>query len=402
MTVTAVNKSMDETVAATLAWSGGPSPELGCDLILRMLHHPECLQTLSIEEWGRLIPIAKVLGLWPRICVLVRDQKLETNVPEPVHQHLQSAITAADANEAVIRWEITRLQEALAEVSDPVVVLKGAAFLLLGFQFARGRQFGDVDILVPESGLAAVETALRRRGWVSNEKRPLDRLYYRRWLHEIAPMWHVNRQVPLDVHFSIIRSKDRVSFDPRPLFFDAVSIAESPLKVLHPTDMFLHATANLFRTGEFDHLLRDLWDLRELVVHLEREPGFWDRTVNRAVSLNLRRECFLAVRYLNVICGLAAPETVKNATSGWGPSSLSLSFYDALVRRCLFPQTLSRIDHGRNLALTIREWWPPPRLRTVFSYLFWRKRLPTFPFDGGPHKPHADPDDELRRRNLPY
>ncbi len=379
--VVAVDSSTSalDDVQSAMEWIRPAGCKTGGELVLRVLHEPSRLAALSLDSWTRLMPIAMYLGVWSQICVRVRQFGFESNVPAPIRHHLQSAILAADANETRIRWEVSRLQAALNGVDYPVVVLKGAAFLLSGYAFSKGRRFGDLDILVPEDCLTRVEAALRQRGWVRNEERPLHLLYYRRWLHEIAPMWHAERKVPLDVHYTIIRPKDRLKFDPSSLFDGAIPLSESPLRVLAPADMFLHAAANLFRTGEFDNLFRDLWDMREMAVRFSQEAGFWGRVAHRAGRLNLRRECFLALRYLNAICGIQVPlEDLESVTCGT-PHSLSLRFYDGLVRRCLFPRTLDRIDTGRRRMLTLREWWPPPRLKAVFSYLFWRKRLPADP-----------------------
>lgn len=360
-------------------WIGAANLQTGGELLLGALRDPTGLPQLSLGEWERLIPLAKFTGLWPQLASRVRLLRAESLVPAPIQPHLHSVLRVAEAHEERIRWELNRLHVALAEVRCPVIVLKGTAFLLSGFAFAQGRRFQDIDILVPRDRLETVEAALRTHGWVLRDEKPLHAQYYRTWLHELAPMWHPIRKVLLDVHYTIIPPKDRIPFDPEPLFQQAKPLGAGALSVLAPADMFLHASTNLFRTGEFTYLLRDLWDMHQLVVEFAQEPGFWDALVQRAVELRLERSCSYALRYLQEICHTPVPPRVADRAQSWGPPSFFSAVVDAAVRRCLFPRTLDRLDHDRDRILALREYWPPPRLRAVCSFLFWRKRLPADP-----------------------
>lgn len=379
-------------------WIGDANLRTGGKRLLAVLNDPGLLAGLSFDEWVELMPLAKFTGLWPQVSHRVRQLELSASAPPSLRIHLQSAEFAAGGQETRIRWEVDRLQTALAELSCPLVLLKGTAFLLSGFSFARGRRFADVDLLVPRESLPEVEAALRNHGWVYSEERALHVEYFRTWLQEIAPMWHPERQVQVDIHFTIIPPKDRISFDPSSLFERAIPLGDGPFRVLAPADMFLHATTNLFRTGEFTYLLRDLWDMREMLTIFDAQPGFWEELVNRAAELNLQQTCFLALRYVLKVFATPVPEQIVAATDRWRPNPVFLAIVDACVRRCLFPRTLDRLDSGRNFVLWLREYWPPPRLRTYFSYLFWRKRLPSSRrvdglgdvADGGAANPNRD------------
>lgn len=351
--------------------------QTGGALLLRILHDPVQLAELSANAWGELMPLAKFTGLWPQIACRVDRLGLADIIPPPVRPHVQSAVFSAAAHETTMRWEIERLQAALIEVPCPIILLKGAAYLLSGFEFAPGRFFQDVDILVPQRWLAPVETALRLHGWEFSEERPLHELYFRTWLQELAPMWHHERQVQLDIHHTIIPPKDRIPLDPQLLYSEALPLGTGPLRVLAPADMFLHAATNLFRTGEFTYLLRDLWDMHGMLERFARQPGFWEAVLERAEKLHLTRPCFYALRYLREVFETPVPASIVAATGRWRPNSMVMAIVDALVRRTLFPRSLDRVDRMRDWALTLREYWPPPRLRTVFSVLFWRKRLPS-------------------------
>lgn len=362
-------------------WIGAANLQAGGERLLAVLNDPAMLVGQSLDDWAELMPLAKFAGLWPQIAWRVRQ--IELKVPLPLRIHFQSAESASGGHETRIRWEVDRLQAALDALSCPIILLKGAAFLLSDFEFARGRRFSDVDLLVPKESLPEVEAALRRRGWVHSEDRALHVEYFRTWLQEIAPMWHPERMVQVDIHYTIIPPKDRIPFDPRTLFERAVLLGDGPFRVLAPSDMFLHATSNLFRTGEFTYLLRDLWDMSKMLDQFSGEPRFWNELVERAAELRLQQTCFLALRYVRKVFATPVPEQIIAATDRWRPNPVFLGIVDACVRRCLFPRTLDRLDSGRNFVLWMREYWPPPRLRTYFSYLFWRKRLPSSRRIGG-------------------
>ena len=74
---------------------------------------------------------------------------------------------AVDIGAAWIRWEVDRIQFALRSIESPILLLKGAAYLLADLPLAQGRLVSDVDILVPEASLHQVEAALLAAGWGS-------------------------------------------------------------------------------------------------------------------------------------------------------------------------------------------------------------------------------------------
>ncbi|HTN04224.1 MAG TPA: nucleotidyltransferase family protein [Planctomycetaceae bacterium] len=365
------------TIEAAIRWIGAANVQAGGDRLLAILNDPSRLAELSHSEQLELRPLARFCGVWSQLANSVLCRGEASQFPQTMQKFLRSAQLGSGAHEARIRWEADRLQEALCGVSCPLVLLKGTAFLFSGFAFARGRRFADIDLLVPKESLPEVEAALRRHGWVHSEERALHVEYFRTWLQEIAPMWHPERMVQVDIHYTIIPPKDRIPFDPRTLFERAVLLGDGPFRVLAPSDMFLHATSNLFRTGEFTYLLRDLWDMSKMLDEFSREPRFWNELVERAAELHLQQTCFLALRYVRKVFATPVPEQIIAATDRWRPNPVFLAIVDACVRRCLFPRTLDRPDSGRNFVLWLREYWPPPRLRTYFSYLFWRKRLPS-------------------------
>ena len=91
--------------------------------------------------------------------------------------------------------------------------MKGCAYLLAGLPHAEGRQFADVDLLVPESRLGEVEARLRDNGWQTAELTPYDERYYREWTHELPPLTHAERDVEVDLHHNVQMRTSRLKPD---------------------------------------------------------------------------------------------------------------------------------------------------------------------------------------------
>src|SRR5690606_14204102 len=194
----------------------------------------------------------------------------------------------AEARERAARWELDRIAWAIGDRQDLPIALKGCAYLLAGTPNAAGRSFADVDLLLPQTQLAAVERRLAERGWVAGELTAYDEHYYRHWAHELPPVTHVERDVEVDLHHNIVMPTGRLRPDPSLLVEAARPVSGQPYRVLAPVDMVLHSATHLFYGGEMEDALRELVDIADLLGHFsEHEPGFWQDFWPRAERLGL-------------------------------------------------------------------------------------------------------------------
>ena len=104
-------------------------------------------------------------------------------------------------------------RRALAPLGCPVILLKGTAFVAAGLEAGQGRAIGDLDILVPRDRLDDVEAALLAAGWEWVKPDPYDDAYYRRWMHELPPLIHRERDRMIDVHHTILPLTARITPD---------------------------------------------------------------------------------------------------------------------------------------------------------------------------------------------
>ncbi|HUK60067.1 MAG TPA: nucleotidyltransferase family protein [Stellaceae bacterium] len=267
-------------------------------LIAGALLRPESLRRLSLGDWENLVGWSRAEQLLPRIA-FAAEQLKGLEIPPAVRRHLDSARLAWEGHRRAILWDVNRIATTLAPIETPVVLLKGAAYLVAGLRPAPGRAFSDIDIMVRRETLDAVETALLQTGWQMEELDAYDQHYYRTWMHELPPMQHAFRRTVLDVHHTIAPLTARRAVDAETLFAAAAPVAGGPkLYVLAPVDMLLHAVIHLMQEGEFDKGLRDLFDIDQLLRQFGEEPRFWPALLARSAEHGLDRPLFYAVTQL--------------------------------------------------------------------------------------------------------
>jgi hypothetical protein len=252
----------------------------------------------------------------------------------------------------------------LAPLGVKVVLLKGTAFVAAGLDAGRGRSIGDLDILVPREHLDAVEAALLAGGWEWVKPDPYDDAYYRRWMHELPPLIHRERDRMIDVHHTILPPTARPTPDPAALIAAAVPL-DNGLFVLCPEDMVVHAAAHLFADGDLQGGLRNLWDIDRLVREfVERDAGFVASLTERAALHDLSAAVARALRLARRIYG----------TPGGGDPVAS----DALfARRLLARDGWGRLRHkGTEFGFYVRSHWlrMPPAMLARHLWTKFRKK----------------------------
>jgi len=343
-------------------------------LLVNALVAPASLHGLGMAEWDLLIRQARNSDLLARVAAGCLAEGLGERIPPQPKMHLESAATLVMRQERELRWEVAQIRDALASTGVPIVLLKGSAYVMAGLAAARGRMMSDVDILVPRDSLAAVESALMMKGWVSAAQSAYDQRYYRTWMHELPPMRHFKRGTIIDVHHAILPMSGRLHPSSEKLLLAAKPIGgNAGVKALAPVDMVLHSATHLFHEGDLERGMRGLVDVDGLLRELGRQDGFWQALVPRAIELELLRPLFYALRYTALMLATPVPEATMSEVRGspgaprFGPV---VSFMDALFLRALRPNHASTSDIWTPLArwlLYLRGHWlrMPPRLLLI-------------------------------------
>jgi len=333
--------------------------------LARALRDPPAAVKWHAREWSILIRQARTCGLLGRVAQRVGAACATAGVGPPAGAdgHFASSMRVQRAQQAEILREADFLRTALAGLGAPVVVLKGAAYVLAGLPAAEGRLFSDIDIMVPKPSLDRAESLLLQSGWFGTHQNAYDQRYYRQWMHELPPMEHVHRHTVLDVHHTLLPETCRLKPDAAALFADAVSVRGQPgLLVLSPPDMVLHSVTHLFMNDELSHALRDLSDIDALLRHFGNEPGFWASLADRAQRHQVGRLLHHGLRYVQRLFGTPVPAGLVAAIPAAVPGPALQALLDALWLRTFDADNQAAGIAGA--ALYIRGHWlrMPPLL----------------------------------------
>lgn len=244
--------------------------------------------TLDADGWTALIAAARA----EQMVGTLGHRLAGLPMPGAVARILEDHRASAEQGRTVALWEAEMARRALAPLDVPVVLLKGTAFVAAGMLAGQGRSIGDLDILVPRGALDRVEAALIAAGWEWVKPDPYDDAYYRRWMHELPPLIHRERDRMIDVHHTILPLTARITPDADALIADSAGL-ENDLRILNPNDMLCHAAAHLLADGDLAGGLRNLWDIHCLIGEFgveglearARHHGLW-RAMHRAARLS--------------------------------------------------------------------------------------------------------------------
>jgi hypothetical protein len=229
-------------------------------LLARALRTPGNTLALDAEGWTALIATARAEQMIGTLA-----HRLEgLPMPQAVARLLADARASAAQGRVAALWEAEAARRAMAPIGVPVVLLKGTAFVAADLKAGEGRSIGDLDILVPRDRIDAVEAVLISAGWEWVKPDPYDDAYYRRWMHELPPLIHRERDRMIDVHHTILPLTARITPDAAGLLAWSVEV-EPGVRILSPNDMLVHAAAHLFADGDLAGGMRNLWDIHCLV-----------------------------------------------------------------------------------------------------------------------------------------
>lgn len=310
-------------------------------ILARALAHPQSVLAFDHFAWESVLCMAHAERLLPSLACRIEGLA----VPESVGVVLAGARLNADAGRTRALWEIEMAQRALAPLDVPIVLLKGSAFIAAGMAAGQGRLVGDLDILVPRDRLDDVETAILAHGWEWLKVDVYDDRYYRRWMHELPPLIHRDRDAMIDVHHNILPLTARPKPDAAAMIADSVEIAPG-LRMLCPGDMIVHAAAHLFADGDLSGGMRNLWDIRCLLGEYPEADAS-----ARARQHGLSTETDRALRLVDHMFGDVRTTVIVDrlyiarltARDGWGREAHKLLRFAFYIRSHLIRMPLPQL-----------------------------------------------------------
>lgn len=324
-------------------------------LLTQVLRDPARSAALDAEGWSSLIAAARAEQIVGTLAHRLAGLPLPGSVARILADHRASA----EQGRIAALWEAEMARRVLLPLNVPVVLLKGTAYVAAGLAAGQGRSIGDLDILVPRGALDAVEAAVLAAGWEWVKPDPYDDAYYRRWMHELPPLIHRERDRMIDIHHTILPLTARITPDADAMIADSVVLANG-LRVLCPEDMICHASAHLFADGDLAGGLRNLWDIHCLLDEFA-DDGFDTRLAARARMHGLHDAVALAQRLRAALYGEGARLRGSDrlfvrrltARDGWGRQTRK----------------------GTELGFYLRSHWlrMPPAMLARHLWTKWRK-----------------------------
>jgi hypothetical protein len=338
-------------------------------LLLRALISPAEAARLSESDWDAVVRVGRSTRLLGTLRCRLDEAGVLTAIPSAVRRQLESDYMLARFQAQMTRHQTGALAKILAPLDAPLVLLKGAAYVLQGLACGAGRFTSDVDLMIPRAYLDAAEARLEEAGWAFEELDAYDERYYRVWSHELPPLRCEDYYLELDLHHTILPLTGRIQPNAQALFDASIPVPGTAFRALCPADQVLHACAHLAQDSDFSERLRDLVDVDALLREHSAVPGFWDTLLARAQLHGLGRPLWYALRYCHEWLSTPIPDSVADRLRAWAPFAVVVRAMDWLVSRAIFPTDPDRtpgsqVRFARALLLLRSHWlrMPPPLL----------------------------------------
>ena len=320
------------------------------------------------DQWLEIIALARQLDLNAQLFFQLESNKKLDTVPKRIEVHLRSAWIAACRQQNAVRWEIQQISD---NVTGPVVLLKGGAYIFREENMGQGRFVSDIDLLVDKSRIAQAEFELFILGFVKVSLDDYDEKYYRSWMHELPPLHHIERGTVIDLHHNLLPvvSGRNIQFNRLAERFENTS--RDNIKVLATVDQLIHAAVHLFQDSEFNHTLRDLIDISALFLKI-REAGQEVLLCREALYFRLQNDVAMALYFVESVLRFKLSEETRN----WVSRTLNKNYFWPLVRCCyariFFQPVISQhnvFDKMAMLAVIIRSHWIKMPLKILAKHV---------------------------------
>lgn len=286
------------------------------DAFIAAWRDPAIALTWGVREWADLLPRFRGAGLLAHFGERLKLAGVATGTfPPAVQRQLAAAAASAAVRARSTRWECGELALLFPSAGTPMMLLKGASYLLTGALPGRGRFLSDIDLLVPREALPAVEQRLAAGDWVPADKADADARYFQQWLHQLPAYRHRVRHSMLDLHHTVIAPWGGHVVDAGALLAAAVPTGVGPLLAPASLDRCLIVAAHFVRSDAGSGAFRDLLDLDELISEAVPPGDSLDALEARAREIGLWRALCVATHFAAALFGT---RTVGRAPLGVG------------------------------------------------------------------------------------
>ena len=163
-------------------------------ILINTWKSPSLCINYNNKEWELLIRQARASYMLARLATKLLPYYDKGQIKEKIWLHFSSASIVANRQRENTLVELENIESLLSRVSQRAIILKGAAYSAQNLTVAQGRTFNDIDILVEQESIETIENQLWLIGFIPIKEDDYDKLYYRKWMHEIPPLRHIKRK----------------------------------------------------------------------------------------------------------------------------------------------------------------------------------------------------------------
>jgi hypothetical protein len=251
----------------------------------------------------RLLPLVR----WSLARVLDEAQLADPLLAEAARIHAE----AERRNDGLLH-DAEALTRELAGAGIDALLLKGAALILTSYPAPGLRPMVDLDVLVPHEAIADAAALLVRQGWVPEHRLTPDFVRTRHAAPFRSPQGR-----RCDLHWDLFEEHC-------PPHADAacwagarvVDLRGTPVRLLHPTDQFLHVVIHGTRWARTPGVR---W-VADAVLVL-REGIDWGRLAAQGEARGFVLRLRLALEYLRARWSAPVPEAILDALRAHRPSN---------------------------------------------------------------------------------
>ena len=278
-------------------------------------------------------------------------------IEKRIWHHFSSALLVANRQMENTTMELNKIEQLFEQNTYHAIILKGAAYSACKLLVSMGRTYNDIDILVDKNAVNDIENELWFLGFMPMQEDDYDKLYYRKWMHEIPPLQHIKRKTILDVHHNILPLTSTTSVNLTKLTEHSALISGyQKLSILSAPALILHSATHLFHEGEFDKGLRDLIDLELLFQQYFQSDHSFDELLALAQATGLELQLFYAIRYVNAILTLDLKNDELTKVNSFAPDKVKLAILDFCFISIFSPNHSSCYTWKKSLATNILYW----------------------------------------------
>ena len=267
------------------------------------------------------------------------NKRLSLLLPLPLSRHCASIHTFSFAQKNQVAAASKLLSEQLSSAGIPVLLLKGAAYIVGSKPNAQGRLISDIDILVQREALTTVENALQKNGWRAKPLNDYDEKYYREWSHELPPYIHSESGVTLDIHHNLIPLSSGKTINIAQIDATKVWVANN-LYIPSDAYLILHSAIHLLLNDDTEKGLRDCFDLHSLIQGY-LASGSVDSLRAIFIEANCEAEFSILIHLLNRIFKTQYSELLSTGVQ-------RLSWHDRVLVSSLYKTIFPRTDYLRH------------------------------------------------------